>query len=234
MRLRLLLLCASILGACAVEPNPPPVVPPDDEPSDPDLGGPPYPVVLAHGMFGQENYLGILDYWSTIPDALAAAGNEVFVTEVDPRDRHVRITSLRTRVTRFDERDWSARWYAWLALNEFVSGEWTTWANGVEPDLRHALPDDSGPEIDDLVRAAQNERPAAMGEILSQDVEFISDFMAVLSITPGSQSVGNTPARTNEDLPTPLLPNTSTNGQPAVACCRRAQSTSLAAAVRPK
>ena len=41
-------------------------------------------------------------------------------------------------------------------------------------------------EIDLLVRAARDERAEAMGEILSQDVEFISDFMALLTITPGS------------------------------------------------
>ncbi len=86
MRLRLLLLLATLLGACA-EPSVPPVEPPDDDPvdpADPDPSGPPYPVVLAHGMFGQENYLGILAYWSTIPDALAAAGHDVYITEVDP------------------------------------------------------------------------------------------------------------------------------------------------------
>jgi hypothetical protein len=41
-------------------------------------------------------------------------------------------------------------------------------------------------EIEDLVRAARDERAEALGEILSQDVEFISDFMAVLTITPAS------------------------------------------------
>ena len=34
--------------------------------------------------------------------------------------------------------------------------------------------------------AARDERAAALREILSQDVEFISDFMGVLTITPGS------------------------------------------------
>jgi hypothetical protein len=37
-----------------------------------------------------------------------------------------------------------------------------------------------------LVIDAQNERPQAMGEILSQDLEFIIDFMGVLHMTPGS------------------------------------------------
>ena len=41
-------------------------------------------------------------------------------------------------------------------------------------------------EIDDLRIAARDERAEALGEILSQDVEFITDFMGLLTITPGS------------------------------------------------
>jgi membrane-associated phospholipid phosphatase len=41
-------------------------------------------------------------------------------------------------------------------------------------------------ELDGLALAARDERASALGQILSQDVEFISDFMAVLGITPGS------------------------------------------------
>jgi membrane-associated phospholipid phosphatase len=41
-------------------------------------------------------------------------------------------------------------------------------------------------ELNLLVNAARDERPPAMGEILSQDVEFITDFMGLLTITPGS------------------------------------------------
>jgi hypothetical protein len=36
------------------------------------------------------------------------------------------------------------------------------------------------------VLAARDERPDAMGAILSQDVEFFSDFLAVLNMRPGS------------------------------------------------
>jgi membrane-associated phospholipid phosphatase len=41
-------------------------------------------------------------------------------------------------------------------------------------------------EITQLTLAARDERAPAMGEILSQDVEFTTDFMALLAITPGS------------------------------------------------
>jgi hypothetical protein len=41
-------------------------------------------------------------------------------------------------------------------------------------------------EVTALTLAARDERAPAMGEILSQDVEFTTDFMALLAITPGS------------------------------------------------
>ncbi|MFN2166112.1 MAG: esterase/lipase family protein, partial [Anaerolineae bacterium] len=50
----------------------------------PDLRlGPPYPIVLAHGFFGFEQ-IGPLEYFYKVPDALRAAGHQVFVTSVDP------------------------------------------------------------------------------------------------------------------------------------------------------
>ena len=47
-------------------------------------------------------------------------------------------------------------------------------------------------------------------------------------------SRGNTPARTSDDLPLPLMPSTRTNGRAAAACRCRRSSMSLIAAVRPK
>src|SRR5262249_20108373 len=46
--------------------------------------------------------------------------------------------------------------------------------------------------------------------------------------------VGNTPERTSDDLPTPLIPSTSTNGVPSAAWARSAVKTSPMALVRPK
>lgn len=84
-RIRSLLLIGLVtaLAACLPEEeeNASPSVPSGDA-GDPASG--PHPIVLAHGMFGQESYLGILDYWSTVPDVLRAAGHVVYVTEVDP------------------------------------------------------------------------------------------------------------------------------------------------------
>ena len=79
--LSLLVLCL-FLDACTIDPHdvldgvdPNPAANPD---------GPPYPIVLAHGMFGAKDYLDILEYWSTIPSLLEAEGHQVFITEVDP------------------------------------------------------------------------------------------------------------------------------------------------------
>jgi triacylglycerol lipase len=52
---------------------------------DPELLGPPYPIILAHGFFGFDNLLGVVDYWWNIPATFEQAGEQlVFVTTVDP------------------------------------------------------------------------------------------------------------------------------------------------------
>lgn len=43
-----------------------------------------YPIVLAHGLAGSEQYLGILDYWYGIENALEDGGANVYVTQVSP------------------------------------------------------------------------------------------------------------------------------------------------------
>lgn len=43
-----------------------------------------YPIVLAHGLAGSEEYLGILDYWFGIENALEDGGAKVYVTQVSP------------------------------------------------------------------------------------------------------------------------------------------------------
>jgi triacylglycerol lipase len=66
------------------DPGEPPEVPQPPDPPAPRLGAP-YPIVLAHGMFGTERFANILDYWYGIPDALERSGEyAVYVTEVDP------------------------------------------------------------------------------------------------------------------------------------------------------
>lgn len=48
--------------------------------------GPPYPIVLAHGFFGFEDFAGIdfITYFYGVKDELAAHGEEVFTPAVDP------------------------------------------------------------------------------------------------------------------------------------------------------
>jgi triacylglycerol lipase len=41
-----------------------------------------YPIVLAHGMAGFQQLLGVLDYFYRIPDELRAGGAKVYVTQV--------------------------------------------------------------------------------------------------------------------------------------------------------
>jgi triacylglycerol lipase len=41
-----------------------------------------YPVVLAHGMFGWDKMLGVIDYWYQIPTDLRSNGATVYVTQV--------------------------------------------------------------------------------------------------------------------------------------------------------
>ncbi|KAG8688564.1 hypothetical protein FRC11_005211 [Ceratobasidium sp. 423] len=40
------------------------------------------PIVLCHGLFGFDTLFGIVNYWTDVPDALRAAGAEVFVARV--------------------------------------------------------------------------------------------------------------------------------------------------------
>lgn len=52
----------------------------------PQKKGPPYPVVLAHGFFGFENFAGLdfVTYFYGVKDALAAEGEVVYTPAVDP------------------------------------------------------------------------------------------------------------------------------------------------------
>ena len=99
----------------------------------------------------------------------------------------------------YPDRCWSAEWFAWRALIQFVQAtaavatvpaswtgitiqDWTHWTN---PDDNNHLQSDPY-EIGLLVIAAQDERADALGEILSQADEFISYFMNLMTISPSS------------------------------------------------
>jgi membrane-associated phospholipid phosphatase len=102
-------------------------------------------------------------------------------------------------VLNFSDRNWSAEWYAWLALNQFAATPLTsidphtqpTWPNWVPypaPTNWSALneqPQVQG-EIQGLVTAAMDERADALAEILSQADEFISYFLNMMTARPGA------------------------------------------------
>jgi hypothetical protein len=110
-------------------------------------------------------------------------------------------------VKNFPPRNWSAEWYAWLALNEFAPAVnlksmdptlnatakpyWPSWvtvpANLAAPPLDWStVVAHSQEEIDRLVTAAMDERADALAEILSQSDEFISYFLNMMTARPGA------------------------------------------------
>ncbi len=114
-------------------------------------------------------------------------------------DQH--ISDLRISTPKFPDRNWSAEWYSWLALTDFVGTEW----NEIDPTTQPAWPTwvpfpapspadwtalNGGAnvpvEITNLVTAAANERADALGEILSQSNEFVSYFLNAMTARPGA------------------------------------------------
>jgi membrane-associated phospholipid phosphatase len=91
------------------------------------------------------------------------------------------IAKQRLAPKHFPEQNWSADWFAWRVLLEFAA---TDWAAKTDPGAYPANPVVVGGEIDNLVRAAQNERADALDEILTQSNEFISYFLNLLTSTP--------------------------------------------------
>lgn len=114
----------------------------------------------------------------------------------------------------FPARNWSADWYAWLALNEFAGANW----QGINPTAPPAAGPSNWPwppnpwpwpslvvsypppanwsaintgpvvpsEITQLVTAAAEERADALADILSQSDEFISYFLNMMTARPGA------------------------------------------------
>jgi hypothetical protein len=102
----------------------------------------------------------------------------------------VPVRDNRTDIARFPLRNWTAEWYAWLVISQYVQARddagkgwldfqlkhWTDW--GYQGGLQG--------EIDDLCTAAQDERADALGEIVDQSDEFASYFMNLLTSQPGA------------------------------------------------
>ncbi len=84
MRLGPSALVVLVLGGCHFSGPSPEIAPPDATAHVPPVEPPaaPYPIVLAHGMFGFDSIAG-LDYFYGIGDALTASGRVVFAPRVD-------------------------------------------------------------------------------------------------------------------------------------------------------
>ena len=108
-----------------------------------------------------------------------------FVMELDAANAPLRFK--RVNRNSFGERAWAARWWASLVLHDFVATNWRATADPIMATEWSTITTTAAAlEITALTLAARDERAPAMGEILSQDVEFTTDFMALLAITPGS------------------------------------------------
>jgi hypothetical protein len=131
--------------------------------------------------------------------------NLPFITELDTGPNAASLTTPTIghlpiiNAPKFPDRNWSAEWYSWLALTDFVVTGWKTidpstqagwpaWVPFPAPANWTAL--NAGTqvptEIGHLVTAAQNERADALGEILSQANEFISYFLNLMTAAPGA------------------------------------------------
>jgi len=105
--------------------------------------------------------------------------------ELDSANDPIRFKRLSR--SSFGERAWSARWWASLVLHDFVATDWRQTTDPIMDTEWGTIDENTTQsEITQLTLAARDERAPAMGEILSQDVEFTTDFMALLAITPGS------------------------------------------------
>jgi membrane-associated phospholipid phosphatase len=91
------------------------------------------------------------------------------------------IAKQRLSPKHFPEQNWSADWFAWRALLEFAA---TDWVKHTDPGAYPTDPAVVGGELDNLVKAAQNERADALDEILTQSNEFISYFLNLLTTSP--------------------------------------------------
>jgi triacylglycerol lipase len=70
--------------------------------------GPPYPIVLAHGLFGFRDLagVGLIYYFNGVPAHLEARGEVVYTTEVDPfNDSAVRGAALAAQIEAILEED---------------------------------------------------------------------------------------------------------------------------------
>jgi membrane-associated phospholipid phosphatase len=106
-------------------------------------------------------------------------GGETSIRPLTEQPAPKPIAEYTLKLSAYPERSWSAEWRAWYGLSEYAATDWRT-AIKVAPWQANQA------EIDQLRLAARDERPDALGEILAQNEEFASYFMALLTVTTAS------------------------------------------------
>jgi membrane-associated phospholipid phosphatase len=129
------------------------------------------------GAAGGSNATGVSDDWF-----FADRVDLPFVSETTGAG--VPIATERLPAPIFPDRNWSADWFAWRVLVDFVQTKWTgiTLLDWTKMAGFTSVDD----EISNLVTAAQDERADALGEILSQAEEFTSYFLNLMTAKPTS------------------------------------------------
>jgi hypothetical protein len=84
----------------------------------------------------------------------------------------------RTGRAYFGDRNWAPNWFAWCVLGEFCRSGWEASIDLPGPSAITCKPAEE--EIQLLRRMTIDERPDALGEIVSQADEFISYFLAAM------------------------------------------------------
>ena len=100
------------------------------------------------------------------------------------------VAQQRRYPKRFPPNGWSATWYAYLVLTQFVGTDWQNFdlltpleLDGVWDSIGSKATEDH--ELDILVQYARNERSDALGEIVSQSDSFIGYFLDLLTANGG-------------------------------------------------
>jgi membrane-associated phospholipid phosphatase len=127
------------------------------------------------GAVGASNATSVSDGWF-----FADRVDLPFVTETTSAGVPIATELLAAPV--FPDRNWSADWFAWRVLVDFVQTNWKGIALLDWTKMSGFTSVDD--EISNLVTAAQDERADALAEILSQADEFISYFLNLMTARP--------------------------------------------------
>jgi len=88
------------------------------------------------------------------------------------------VSSVSVERTRFGANNWAPVWQAWRILSDFAATGWQASITVAPPQPP------TSEEIESLRTMVLDERPAALGEILGQDREFMRYFLSVMGASP--------------------------------------------------